>query len=385
MSNTLTNIMPKILARGLLALREQAVMARLVNVDYGTESRQKGQTIDIPVSKPKTATDVTPGPVPASASNSAPGLIQMTLDNWKKADFYLTDKEAVEIDQNAHFVPMEAQEAIKALANTVTLDIYGEYKGVYGWVGQADGSTAVDPFASSITDATDARKVLNTQLAPIDMRRIVLDPSGEANALGLPQLSDFDKIGEQRPRIEGELGRKMGMDWYMDQLVPTHTKGTAATITFGSTIAAGASTIELNASTAGTLQLGDVFTIAGDTQTYVATATATLTSGGKVAVNIRPALQATASTGDAVTVKASHKVNLAFHRDAFAFANRPLTTAGAGADLGSVFLSQTDPVTGLSLRLEVSRQYKQVVWEFDVLWGTKLIRPEFAARIAGAL
>ena len=52
-----------------------------------------------------------------------------------------------------------------------------------------------------------------------------------------------------------------------------------------------------------------------------------------------------------------------------------------GSDQGRpVYL---DPQTGITLRLEVSRQYKQVVWEFDLLWGSKLIRPELATRIAG--
>ena len=33
MANALTGVMPKILARGLLALREQAILPRLVNAD----------------------------------------------------------------------------------------------------------------------------------------------------------------------------------------------------------------------------------------------------------------------------------------------------------------------------------------------------------------
>jgi len=58
--------------------------------------------------------------------------------------------------------------------------------------------------------------------------------------------------------------------------------------------------------------------------------------------------------------------------------------AGTIADAyGSNIVSMTDPVSGLSMRLEVSRQYKQVVYELDALWGVKLIRPELACRIAG--
>ena len=77
----------------------------------------------------------------------------------------------------------------------------------------------------------------------------------------------------------------------------------------------------------------------------------------------------------------------AFHKDAVALAMRPLSAAGmsSGASSGhsGQMMSITDPQTGLSLRLEVSRQYKQTVWEFDLLWGAALVRPEFVAQVHG--
>ena len=76
----------------------------------------------------------------------------------------------------------------------------------------------------------------------------------------------------------------------------------------------------------------------------------------------------------------SHKVNLAFQRDAIAFVNRPLADIQG---LGNIITSNTDPVSGLSLRLEISRQHKQTKWAFDILFGGKVIRPECAVRVAG--
>jgi hypothetical protein len=82
-----------------------------------------------------------------------------------------------------------------------------------------------------------------------------------------------------------------------------------------------------------------------------------------------------------VTLKASHVVNLAFHRDAFAFANRPI--ADTEFKGGNEFMQVTDPQTRITLALEISRQYKQTVWEFSLLYGVKLVRPELGVRIAG--
>ena len=136
-SNSLTNILPKILATGLLALREQAVMGRLVRTDFGDEARQKGSTIDIPLSKTQTASDVTAAPTYSSAAANTPGLVTLPLNQWKHTDFYLTDKEMAEIDRNRHFIPMQASEAVKVLANTMDTHIHNQYPGIYGYVGTA--------------------------------------------------------------------------------------------------------------------------------------------------------------------------------------------------------------------------------------------------------
>jgi len=382
MANSLTNIVPKILARGLLALREAAIMPRLVTTEYGAEAARKGTTIDIPVPKAQTASNVTAAPTHSSAQANTPGLVQVSLDQWKHTDFYLTDREMVEIERQEHFVPMQMSEAVKALANAMDSHIHAQYKGIYGYVGTA----GVTPF-STVATITNTRKVLNEQLAPMDMRNIVLDPTAEAQALALSAYSDVEKTMDRPVKIEGEIGRKFGIDHFMSQNVGTHTAGTVASMTVGSTTAAGASALQVkvaSAGLAGTLVTGDIFTIAGDTQTYVVKNAATVTvSAANTALTIDPALKQIASATKVVIKKATHVVNLAFTPRAFAFATRPLLSATQELRGGNNMLSLTDPVTGLSLRLEIIRQNKQDAWDFDVLYGAKLVRPELATRIAG--
>lgn len=378
MPNSLTNILDKILAMGLSTLREAAVMPRLTNADYRGEAAQKGATIDIPIPKAQVVGNVTPGPVRTSSASNAPGLVQVALDQWKKTNFFLTDKDMVEIDRNRHFVPMQTDEAARAMANNLDGAIHGRYLGVYGWVGTA----GVTPF-STVATGPLAGKVLNEQLAPKSMRRIVLDPSGEAQALQLSAYSDVEKTQDRAVKIEGEIGRKFGFDHFMSQNVTSHTAGTCKGGTFGSTGAVGASTVELDGTSAlGTLVVGDVFSRSGDPQTYVALTGGTISSAG-INVRIDPPLKVAASAGTTWARKASHVVNLAFHPQAFAWATRPLQEAVTGEVQANLSRTMTDPLSGVTMRLEIIRENKQTAFEFDYLYGTKLVRPPFAARIAG--
>ena len=379
MVNTVTNIMPKILARGLLALREQAVMPRVVNGDYAQQAAQKGDTIDVPIPSALTVNSVTPSNTPPTPADSSPTKVQIPLNNWYEANFHMTDKELVEVDRNEHFVPMQMSEAVKALANKINTTVHNEYKGVFGFAGTA-GAT---PFASAVSAATDARKVLNQQLCPRTDRRMILDFDAEASALALDSFNNVNQVGGTGPKIEGEIGRKFGFDIYTDDAIVTHSAGGSGTPLVNGALAVGDTSVVIDGmSGSGGLVVGDVITMAGNTQTY-AVVTAPAASGGAQTVTVSPAITGIIANDAAITVKASHVVNLGFHRDAFALAMRPLQGSTQGDSYGNQIVSMTDPITGLSMRLEVSRQHKQIVYSLDALWGVKLIRPELAVRIAG--
>lgn len=379
MANTITNVLPKILARGLMALREQAIMPALVNGDYSTEAAMKGDTIDVPIPSALSVSDVAPSNTPPAPADSSPSKVQIALNNWKKVNFHMTDKELMDLDRNAHFVPMQMSEAVRALANSINTTVHDQYTNIYGFTGTA-GTT---PFGSNVASATNARKILNEQLCPRENRRMVLDFDAEANALALSDFQRVNEAGDSGPKLEGQLGRKFGFDTYTDDGVKTHTAGGSGTPLVNGALSVGDTSVDVDGmSGANGLVVGDVLTFAGHTQTYAVTVAGTTSSGAQT-VTVSPALKAAVADNAAVTVKGDHVVNLAFHRDAFALAMRPLAAGTIADAYGSNIVSMTDPVSGLSMRLEVSRQYKQVVYELDALWGVKLIRPELATRIAG--
>jgi hypothetical protein len=375
-SNTITAILPRLLAQGLLALRQNAIMARIVNRSYDAMAGQRGSTIDVPIPSAITPVQVAPDRYAPATADIAPTYASVVMDQWYEAPFYLTDQDLLSVMNGT--IPMQASEAIKALANKVDTYILGLYKGVYGFA----GSSGVTPLQMGTGEYLNARKTLNKQLAPMDSRFCVMDPDMEANALALRAFQDVSFNGDPQTIVKGTIGEKLGALWLSDQNVPTHTTGaaTAGTIALdnGANFTAGQTAIHVDGFSTKP-NVGDVFTVAGDSQTYVVTS-ATDLAGGDSDLTIKPGLSMAHNDNDVLTFKASHVVNLLLHRDAIAFANRPLDNADLG--LGN-FQSAVDPISGLTLRLEITREFKRTRYSYDILYGGCLVRPELATRIAG--
>ena len=368
MANTLTDVIPSIVTQGLMALRQMVTMPRLINTNYSSDAASKGDTITVP--KPASITTVAVSP-----SNTAPATADITpenatiaLDKWYEAPFYLTDKDLK--DAFNGITPMQVTSAIASLTEQVNGDCMSLYKDVYGFAGAA----ATTPFASNYSEASAVRKVLNEQKAFMSDRRLVIDPDAEENAINLSSFASADAAGSASVIMDGQIGRKLGFDWYMDQQVPTHTTGGGSGwLVNSASVAVGDSTVAIDTGS-GDPVAGDVFTVAGDTQTYV------VESYSSNTITFSPKAKVAWANNAAITFKASHVSNLAFHRDAFAIASRPLADTEG---LGNLIQSVVDPVTGLSLRLEVSREHKRTRWSFDILYGVGTLRPELAARLAG--
>ena len=390
-NNTLTSILTQILAKGMMCLRPEVLMTKLVNTDYSLEAKKKGQTIDIPLSSAQVAEDVAAAAVPTIPPGQASTTAQISLDNWKHTDFALSDLEVGRIRADKDFVPLQMEEAFKALAKEINDSVFATYTGIYGYVGTA-GAT---PFGSGVevASATNLRKTLLEQYCPRENRRGVLDYAAEAAALNLAPFSDAEKRGSAGTKTTGNLGDIFGFSWYGEDGVPTHTRGAlgAGTLTVNGVNAVAAETVSIAKAVGADWEAveGDIISFAGDSQTYVITADTTVVHNDNTDVPISPPLKIATTGGEAVTTRDSHVVNLGFHRDAFGLAMRSpdaglkelLGQRIAGNVMESVTLQ--DPVSKLIMRLELIRGYKTTIWDVDCLWGTALVSPERACRLAG--
>ena len=408
-TNDLTEVVPQLLMQALDVLRQNCVMPRLVNTSYGTEARRKGATIEIPVATGGEVTDVTPAMVHPTPQKIEFEMATIKLDKWKKFDFYLTDADFGTIQDGT--IPRVANTAVVRLAEAVNADILATYKKFSGHVGTAglnpfvnykDGTTAANLKSDASRDlktSTDFN-ILQTgikladQLCPASERSIVVDPQGFGRAMGLEGLQNRSWSSRATVIETGKFNDAFGYDWSEDTQVPQHksnagdaeAKDATNFWSFSKLGTKGEKSITVKS--AGALPdaqkfpvVGDLFTIAGSTLQYTVL-TAPTTAANTAVLGIYPSLESDNAADVKLSFVGTHRANLAFNKDAIGFASRPLALAqvsGAGVLIDQI----TDPQSGLTMRLEVSRLYKEMVYTFDILYGVDVIRPEYGIRILG--
>lgn len=373
----LADLYDTVIARAARVVRRNAIMPRLCDMEVSAEAVGKFGTVDFPIIGEATTSSITPAAVPPGGGDPAPTTVPLTLSNWKKSSFTLTDRDIDSMANSADFVPKQLEAHASALADDVDGTILALYKGVYGYAGTA-GTT---PFATSTVEAQAAVRVLSSQKCPQGNRAIVLDPFAHANAIGLDVLQRVDASGSQITLREAQIGYALGLSWAEDQNVPTHTTGAAGTILIdnGAGYAAGVTAIHIDGATT-VPSVGDVFTIAGNTQTYTVL-TASALVGTDSDLTIRPGLAAAVADNAAITFKASHTANMVFRSDAIAYASRPV--AETMMPELQVIRTFVDDVSGVVMSLEIKREYYQYSFYLSAMWGAALLYPQKAVRLAG--
>lgn len=206
MANTF--LTPDIIAReALMQLRNNAVMANLVHRDFSSEFAAVGDTIT--VRKPATfeAKEYNGSIVTQDATE---GGVTVTLDKLLDVSFKVTSKELT-LDI-ADFSEQLLKPAMQAFADKI--DAY-----LLGLSASVTNSVSYDPDNDNIRNVVvDARKYLTEAAAPLTERRFVYGSDIEADLLKTDLFLTADKVGDEGTALrEASLGRKLGLDFYVDQ------------------------------------------------------------------------------------------------------------------------------------------------------------------------
>ncbi len=296
---------------------------------------------------------------------------------------------------------------VNVLAGAVALDLMsGVEGGICNIVANQDvGNNILSPIAGTYLRAGAS---LDNNSAPISARKVVNSPDTEATVVATLSglLNPQSAISQQY--ITGKMYDALGFIWMKDQTTLAHTNGTLAQ---ASATVNGAGQTGLNLTVnalAGTLQAGDIITIAGVKQVnritkqslgklrqFVVTANV---AANAVTIPIYPAIvpgvggqavqyqtvDASPADGAAVNPALSLAASAQYTKN-FAYAPEAVTLATADLEIPkNVAESARESFDGVSMRMitDYFIGTDQLITRLDVLYGYLWIRPEWACIVA---
>lgn len=276
------------------------------------------------------------------------------------------------------------------------------------------------PSAANLPNNTNSFGFAKAKLlslgAPVRDITAAIDPFVEQEMANGMQGLYNPNTAISKQYLDGEIIRGAGVDFLMSQVVPKHTIGAlgGTPLTNGATADAATSVVTdgWTAAASNRLKKGDVIQIAtvfavnpqtkqstGKLKDFVVTADVASDGSGNATIPIYPAIIASGAYQNVTNVPADGAAittfghassyagiqtvqNLVFHKSAIALCVVPLEKIE-----GEQMTVATDPETGLSVRLWTAGNILtgKGIKRLDILFGSKVVRPEFAARVVGRL
>lgn len=375
MANTLSNLIPDVYAALDVVSRELVGAIPGVQRDAGADRVAEGQTLRVHKSPSNTTAAYTPSMAVPSAINQTISNSSLTLSKNKYAGFSWTGEEASAMDTGAGFLSIQQDQiaqAFRALTNEMENDICDA---LAVGASRAYGTAGTTPFASTLGDAAQARKILDDNGAPASGRSLVINTSAGAALRTLGQLTKANEAGSSMTLRDGELLNLHNFSVRESAQINNATAGTGASYILSAATAVGDTTVNVDTGS-GTILAGDVVTI-GNFK-YVA---ATALGGGTFTVSA-PGIKEIVADNAAITVNATSARNLAFSSDSVLLATR-LPYMPKEGDLAIDSEIVTDPRTGISFDLRVYPGDGMVLYRLHALWGWVVKKPEHAAILLG--
>jgi len=226
----------------LLFLRENLLMARLVNRKYDDDFAQWGDQVHVRKHQQLTSQVWSPtsgqshieanwlsaagNPQPISdiaqtnVEIAKTSTIAVTLDTLRYTQFLLEDfTKAVSI---ANIMQEYMEPAIHPISKDVDSDIITEFLAGSDVDGTSVANVASGGAAAGVDEdnIVDAKTLLDNQLCPQAGRVIVLGPNHENDLLKRALFHQADMSGSREVLVNANLGRKFGFDFFTSQNVP---------------------------------------------------------------------------------------------------------------------------------------------------------------------
>lgn len=327
-----------------------------------------------------------------SAQDHVEENISLSVTNVKGVDVdFTTDELTLDLDD---FGTRHLQPAMSVLASHVEADALTMTNDVPNLV--VNSGSAI-----TFKNILEGRKALVDSLAPTSDLKTILNTQDNVDLVDALKGLYNSQQTISGQYTDGFMGKTAGFEFFENTLLPRFTSGTAAATTgylVNGTTVTGATSLTVDGDTT-TLVKGDVITIAnvfevhpetkatssqlkkfvvtgntGTSTTSIGIWPAIHSEGGRRNVDALPADNAAISTflGNEAAVDQS----LQFHRDAFTFATADIEMP-RGVDMAS---RQVMDGISLSFVRDFDVDSRDFKGRFDILYGYKALRPQFAVK-----
>ena len=380
MANTLTDLIPDVYAALDVVSRELVGAIPGVTRDATADRLATDQTLRSAVAPANTTSTYTPSMAVPSAINQTIGNKSLSLTKNKYAGFSWTGEETYGMDQGPGFTNIkqdQIEQAFRVLTNEIENDLCDA---LAAGASRAYGTAGTTPFASTLADSAQGKKILDDNGAPNSGRSLVIDTSAGANLRTLGQLTKANEAGTAMTLRDGELLNLHGFAVRESAQINNQVAGAMTGALLSADADAGDTTVPFDTGTVNVTGIvaGDILTISN--HKYVVVTGSTSTSGNLVIAE--PGLQEDVADTTAITVNATSARNIAFSSNAITLATR-LPIFPSEGDLAIDNEVITDPRSGISFDLRVYPGDGMVLYRLHALWGWKVQKPEHAAILLG--
>lgn len=375
-TNTLTSLIPDLYEAVDIVSREMIGFIPSVTLDASAERAAQNQNIRVPITPAAAAEDVTPGQLPPDDGDQNIGNNVLTISKSRTVPFRWTGEEQKGINTGPGYAALRRNQIAQAF-RTLTNEMDAFIGALYWSASRAEGTAGTTPFATSLGDSANLRKILSDNGAPLGDMQMVINTTAGASIRTLTQLTKANEAGTTEMRAQGTLLELHGFMLRESAGVQSHVAGTGANYVTNGASAIGATTINVQTGT-GTVLVGDAVSFAGDPNVYMVT---TALTGGALTIGA-PGLRTAVTSGTAMTVKSSFAANMAFARSAIVLATRAPALPEEG-DMAEDRVMIQDPRSGIAFEVAMYKQYRRVRYEVALAYGAANIKPEHTAVMFG--
>lgn len=377
MANTLTSLLPDLYEAIDVVQREMVGFIPSVTLDATAERAAVGQAIRVPITPAAASRDNVPGQLPPNDGNQNIGNRLFTISKSKGVPFNWTGEEQKGVNTGPGYQNIrrdQITQAIRTLVNSMEIDVAGTYVSA----SRAWGASGTTPFQNDLSDPANLLKILKDNGAGGDFN-LVIDTTAGAKLRSLAQLTKANEAGTTALREKGVLLDIHGFKIRESAGIQLVSTGSGSGYSLNGIHLVGATTLNLQSGT-GSIIPGDILMIGTGAAAKQYVVAASL-GGGVVTINAPGLMNSYASTTP-VVVSAPFTPNMAFARSAIVLATRAPAVPVEG-DMASDEAYVTDPVSGITFRFAMYKQFLQVHYEVQAAWGVACIKPEFTAILKG--